>query len=84
MRDAPGDFLDRLVSMMTCKYVGAQTTLLREGDRGKEMAVIVEGSANIVSEIDDRKVIGTVRAGDFVGDTAVILSVLVFTDARIA
>ena len=73
MRDAPGDFLDRLVSMMTCKYVGAQTTLLREGDRGKEMAVIVEGSAQIVSEIDDRKVIGTVGPGDFVGDTAVIL-----------
>ena len=73
MRDAPGDFLDRLVSMMTCKYVGAQTTLLREGDRGKELAVIVEGSAEIVSEIDDRKVIGTVGAGDLVGDTAVIL-----------
>lgn len=73
MRDAPGDFLDRFVSMMTCKYVGAQTTLLREGDRGKEMAVIVEGNAQIVSEIDDRKVLGTVGPGDFVGDSAVIL-----------
>ena len=73
LRDAPADFLDRFVSMMAGKYVGAQTTLLREGDRGKEMAVIVEGNAQIISEIDDRKVIGRVGPGDFVGDTAVIL-----------
>ena len=45
LRDAPADFLDRFVSMMTCKYVGAMTTLLREGDRGKEMVVIVQGNA---------------------------------------
>jgi CRP-like cAMP-binding protein len=59
--------------MMKVKYVGARQILLQEGDRGTEMFVFVEGTAEIVSEIDNSKVVGHVGPGDFVGDMAVVL-----------
>ena len=54
-RDAPGDFLDKLVSMMNVEYVGARQTLLQEGDRGTKMCYFVQGTAEIISEIDGRR-----------------------------
>ena len=50
--------------------VPAGYTLTREGDRGREFVVLVEGSATVES---DGRVIATLGDGDFLGEIALLL-----------
>jgi CRP-like cAMP-binding protein len=50
--------------------VPAGYTLTREGDRGREFVVLVEGSATVENE---GRVIATLRDGDFLGEIALLL-----------
>ena len=45
-------------------------TLTRQGDRGREFVVLVEGSATVES---DGRVIATLGDGDFLGEIALLL-----------
>jgi CRP/FNR family cyclic AMP-dependent transcriptional regulator len=50
--------------------VPAGYTLTREGDRGREFVVLVEGSATVENE---GRVIATLGDGDFLGEIALLL-----------
>jgi CRP/FNR family cyclic AMP-dependent transcriptional regulator len=50
--------------------VPAGYTLAREGDRGREFVVLIEGSATVES---DGRVIATLGDGDFLGEIALLL-----------
>jgi CRP/FNR family transcriptional regulator, cyclic AMP receptor protein len=50
--------------------VPAGYTLTREGDRGREFVVLVEGSATVEN---DGRVIATLGDGDFLGEIALLL-----------
>lgn len=50
--------------------VPAGYALTREGDRGREFVVLVEGSATVES---DGRVIATLADGDFLGEIALLL-----------
>lgn len=50
--------------------VPADYALTREGDRGREFVVLVEGSATVEN---DGRVIATLSDGDFLGEIALLL-----------
>lgn len=50
--------------------VSAGYALTREGDRGREFVVLVEGSATVES---DGRVVATLGDGDFLGEIALLL-----------
>jgi hypothetical protein len=72
-RQAPADFLDRLLTMMRIEQVAHNTTVLKEGSRGGKMFVVHHGTADIISEVDDSRKVGSIKAGDFAGDMAILL-----------
>jgi len=52
--------------------IGEATELTKQGDRGREFGVIVEGSASVAA---DGKEIASLRSGDFFGEIALISDV---------
>jgi CRP/FNR family cyclic AMP-dependent transcriptional regulator len=64
------DELRRIASRLDEIDVPAGYTLTREGDRGREFVVLVEGSATVESE---GREIATLGDGDFLGEIALLL-----------
>ena len=64
------DELRRIASRVDEIDVPAGYTLTREGDRGREFVVLVEGSATVEN---DGRVIATLADGDFLGEIALLL-----------
>jgi CRP-like cAMP-binding protein len=64
------DELRQIASRMDEIDVPAGYTLTREGDRGREFVVLVEGSATVEN---DGRVIATLSDGDFLGEIALLL-----------
>ena len=64
--------LERLGGIADELDLGATRTLIKEGTRGREFFVLVEGEAKVTK--DDRR-LATMRAGDFFGEIALITDV---------
>jgi CRP-like cAMP-binding protein len=64
--------LERLGGIADELDLGATRTLIKEGTRGREFFVLVEGEAKVTK--NDRRV-ATMRAGDFFGEIALITDV---------
>jgi CRP/FNR family transcriptional regulator, cyclic AMP receptor protein len=64
--------LERLGGIADELDLGATRTLIREGTRGREFFVLVEGEAKVTK--NDRR-LATMRAGDFFGEIALITDV---------
>ena len=69
---APED-LQRLASTAVERTYAAGEALVREGDVGDELIVIVEGSVEVVRDIDgERRVLRRYQKGDHIGELAVL------------
>ena len=64
--------LERLGSIADELDFGATRTLIKEGTRGREFFVLVEGEAKVTK--NDRR-LATMRAGDFFGEIALVTDV---------
>ena len=64
--------LERLGGIADELDLGATRTLIKEGTRGREFFVLVEGEAKVTK--NDRR-LATMRAGDFFGEIALITDV---------
>ena len=64
--------LERLGGVADELDLGATRTLIKEGTRGREFFVLVDGEAKVTR--NDRRV-ATMRAGDFFGEIALITDV---------
>jgi len=69
---APED-LQRIATAATERLYPADEALVREGDPGDELIVIVEGSVRVIHGYgDDERLIRTYEAGDHIGELAVL------------
>ena len=58
---------------MTCTHLAAGQVLFREGDTADSVFRLVSGSVDILRELDgDRILLGTVGAGQFIGEMGVV------------
>lgn len=69
MEEAPDKALAPLVPLIDIVEVEAGRTLARQGTRGREACIVLEGRGEIL--IDD-ELIATVGPGDFVGEMAML------------
>jgi CRP-like cAMP-binding protein len=69
MADAPDKDLSALVPLVDVLEVEAGRTLARQGTRGREACVVVEGRGDILI---DGELVATVGPGEFVGEMAML------------
>lgn len=69
MEEAPDKSLAQLVPLVDIVEVEAGRTLARQGTRGREACIVMEGRGEIL--IDD-ELIATVGPGEFVGEMAML------------
>ena len=64
--------LQRIASLADELDLGAGATLIREGERGREFIVIVDGSVDVTRK---GKTLRTLGSGDFIGEIALVADV---------
>jgi hypothetical protein len=65
--------LQRIAAVAVERLYGPDEALVREGDAGEELVVIVEGDVRVVrGEGDEARLVRTYAAGDHVGELAVL------------
>ena len=64
-------FLDAIMTQLSCRFCSANEVICRRGDDGSSMYFICEGKADVVT--GRGIVLGTLSAGDFAGEMAVLL-----------
>jgi glucose-6-phosphate 1-dehydrogenase len=70
-RDGDPLFLSQVVLALRPRVVGAGETLIRKGDMGREMYVVVRGEVEVLD--DSGKVLATLRDGDCFGEIALLI-----------
>jgi CRP-like cAMP-binding protein len=66
--------IDHLLGYLVSFEVGAGKTLMREGDKGNYLAVVVEGELQAlkISSDDKQVIIGTLKHGWIIGEMAIV------------
>jgi CRP-like cAMP-binding protein len=66
--------IDQLLGYLVSFEVGAGKTLMREGDKGNYLAVVVEGELQALktSSDDQQVIIGTLKRGWIIGEMAIV------------
>ena len=72
-RELAAEDLQRIGSTAVERLYAAGEALVREGDLGDELVVIVEGTVRVVrGEGDEQRILRTYAAGDHIGELAVL------------
>jgi cGMP-dependent protein kinase len=75
-RVLPRDELPLIAALMEKKEWHDTTVLFKQGDEGKEFFVVMDGAAELKVRVPngEEKVITTLKAGDYFGETSIITS----------